>query len=105
MYDPEVDPVTAQAPVMSLRALLVLTLLSLALPAEAREARMGGPGGDGSACSTDYASSAGPDVDPVRAARRPESDKPAIPRGTGTGADADASRPPRWHSFLPGMFR
>ena len=103
MYDPGVDPVTEQAFVMSVRAFLVLTLLSLALPAAAREARMAGPGGDGSACSTDYAASAGPDVDPVRAARRPESEKPAIPRGT--GADADASRPPRWHSFLPGMFR
>lgn len=92
---------------MSLRILAVLTLLSLALPAEAREARMAGPGGDGSACSTDYAASTAPDVDPVRAARRPESEKPAIPRGTGTGtgSDADASRPPRWHSFLPGMFR
>lgn len=103
MYDPEVDPVTEQASAMSVRALLVLTLLSLALPSEAREARMAGPGGDGSACSTDYAASTGPDLDPVRAARRPESEKPAIPRGT--GSDADASRPARWHSFLPGMFR
>lgn len=102
MYDPEVDPVTEQASVMSLRALPVLILLSLALPAEAREARMAGPGGDGAGCSSDYASP-GPDVDPVRAAKRPESEKPAIPRGT--GSDADASRPPRWHSFLPGMFR
>ena len=103
MYDPGVDPVTEQAPVMSFRILAALTLLSLALPVEAREVRMAGPGGDGSACSTDYATSAGPDVDPVRAARRPESEKPAIPRGT--GSDADASRPARWHSFLPGMFR
>lgn len=102
MYDPEADPVTEQAPVMSFRALPVLILLSLALPVEAREARMAGPGGDGSGCSTDYASP-GLDADPVRAAKRPESEKPAIPRGT--GSDADASRPPRWHSFLPGMFR
>jgi hypothetical protein len=78
-----------------------MTLLFAAASAEAREVRMAGAGGDGSGCSTDYAGSATSDVDPARVAKPSTSDKPAIPRG----ADADASRPPRWHSFLPGMFR
>ena len=102
MYDPEVDPVTEQAPVMSARALIAVTLLFLALPAGAREIRMASAG-SGSDCAADYPAGAAPDVDPVRAARRPESEAPAIPRGT--GADPDVPRPPRWHSFLPGMFR
>lgn len=85
---------------MSVRALIAMLLLSLAMSAEAREARLAGPGGDGADCSADYASGSAPDVDPVRAARRPEAEKPVSPRG-----DADASRGPRWHSFLPGMFR
>ncbi len=86
---------------MFVRALIAMTLLSLAVPAEAREARMAGPGGDGSSCSTDYATGAEPDVDPVRTTRRIEPEKPVSPGG----ADSEASRPPRWHSFLPGMFR
>lgn len=101
MYDREVDPVTEQAHAMSVRALLVLLLLSTALSAEAREAREAE--GDGTGCSSDYAGSAAPDSDPVPAARRQDTGKPAIPRGSGSGADA--SRPARWHSFLPGMIR
>ena len=100
MYDRELDPVTEQAPAMSVRALPVALLLCLALPAEARDARMAGEGA-GTACTADYATSSTPDADPVRSGRRPAADKPATSRG----ADADASRPPRWHSFLPGMFR
>ncbi|WP_133000412.1 hypothetical protein [Luteimonas arsenica] len=89
---------------MSVRALPIALLLCLALPAEARDARMASAGGDGSSCTADYPAGAAPDVDPARAARRQDSEKPAIPRGT-TGTDVDATRPPRWHSFLPGMFR
>jgi hypothetical protein len=101
MYDQGVDPVTVQAHAMFVRALFAMTLLSLAVSAEAREARMAGPGGDGSNCAPDYAIGAEPDVDPVRTTRRIEPDKPVSPRG----GDSEVSRPPRWHSFLPGMFR
>jgi hypothetical protein len=94
-------PVTEQAPAMSVRAILAISLLSLTFQAGAREARMAGAGGDGSGCSADYPASGAPDVDPARASRRPEAEKPVTPRG----ADPDAARPPRWHSFLPGMFR
>jgi len=86
---------------MSVRATFAVTLLSLALPVAAQDARLSGTGGDGSGCSADYGSSATPDANQVRAGKRPEADKPSISRG----ADADAARPPRWHSFLPGMFR
>ncbi|WP_449284017.1 hypothetical protein [Luteimonas yanweni] len=86
---------------MSVRAITAMILLSLACQAEAREVRMAGAGGDGSGCSADYPASGTPDVDPARATRRPEAEKPVTPRG----ADPDAARPPRWHSFLPGMFR
>ena len=86
---------------MSVRVLIALLLLTLAMSAEAREARLAGPDGDGSSCSADYAASSAPDVDPGRAARRPEAEKP----GASRGADPDAARGPRWHSFLPGMFR
>lgn len=86
---------------MSVRALPVALLLCLAVPAEARDARMAAEDADGTACSADYAGSSTPEADPVRTGRRPAADKPATSRG----ADADASRPPRWHSFLPGMFR
>ena len=47
-----------------------------------------GAGGDAGGCSADYPANATPDVDPVRAARRPEAEKPLTPRG----ADPDAAR-------------
>jgi len=101
MYDPEVDPVTEQAPAMSVRALIAMLLLSLALSAEAREARLAGPGGDGADCSTDDPAGSTADIDPARAARRVDGEQPVMPRG----ADSEGPRGPRWHSFLPGMFR
>ena len=88
---------------MSVRATLAATLLSLALPAVAHDAGGAGAGGDGSTCSSDYATSAAPDPDPARSGKRTDADRPAIPRGA--GSDASPTRQPRWHSFLPGMFR
>ena len=85
---------------MSVRATLAALLLSLALPAVAHEA---GASDDGLSCTSDYAASAAPDPDPARSSKRADADKPAIPRGT--GGDANTARQPRWHSFLPGMFR
>ncbi len=86
---------------MSVRALPVALLMCLAFAAEAREVRMAGAGGDGGGCSADYPSGATAEADPARPARRPDSDKAPMSRGS----DPDAARPPRWHSFLPGMFR
>lgn len=87
---------------MSVRAALAALLLSLAFPALAHEAGAGA-GEDGLSCTSDYAAGAAPDPDPARGSKRADADKPAIPRGT--GGDANTARQPRWHSFLPGMFR
>lgn len=103
MYDQGVDPVTVQATAMSVRATLAATLLSFALPAFAHDAGSPGVGGDGSSCTSDYAISASPDPDPVRSGKRTDADRPAIPRGA--ASDPSPVRQPRWHSFLPGMFR
>jgi len=82
---------------MSVRATSAVMLFwLLALPAAANESRAPVEAGDGTTCSAD----ASQEADPARA-KRTDADKPAIPRG----ARSDASRPPRWHSFLPGMFR
>lgn len=85
---------------MSVRTVLALALLFSALPALAREAPSGSPQDQG--CSADQGAAGAATDDPARASRRPEAEKPALPRG----ASPDVSRPgPRWHSFLPGMFR
>jgi len=81
--------------------------------AAAREPRMHGPGGDGGDCATtetgnvpDIATQAKPD--PVAAAKpaaAPRQVKPVV-NVRGGGSDDPASvHAPRWHSFLPGMFR
>ena len=100
LYDRKIDPVTEQAPAMSVRTALAALLLSLALPAVAQDA---GAGDDGLSCTSDYAGNPAPDPDPARASKRVDADKPAIPRGA--GSDSNPARQPRWHSFLPGMFR
>jgi hypothetical protein len=86
------------------RYLLCVLLLSLSAFADARDVRMHGPNGDG-----------GSEACPV-----PAASPPALTRQTSTttshgkaktpplfrGGDDDAGpHAPRWHSFLPGMFR
>lgn len=89
---------------MSVRtALLVMTLALplLALPAQARDVRMSAAGGGGG--GTDCPGQAEDDeaeVDPTRVGKRASRDKPVMTRG----AEPQVTRP-RWHSFLPGMFR
>ncbi|HST45743.1 MAG TPA: hypothetical protein VLK29_11035 [Luteimonas sp.] len=88
---------------MLLRLALCLLLLSASLPSGARELRQLGPGGDGGGCPDTAAG--GDVVEPVHAAgkRNPAAvrPKPAVTRG----GDGSGVRAPRWHSFLPGMFR
>ena len=90
---------------MPTRLAACLILLAFAAPpALAREARQLGANGDGGCPEQAVAEAeaglpatrrpAGARDTPVREAR------PATSRGTD-----DAVRPPRWHSFLPGMFR
>jgi hypothetical protein len=92
---------------MSLRLALCLLLFCACLPAMARDVKMSGANGDGGACP-DHVAAGIEDAQAVRGGKRTATsgaasrDKPAATRGT----DAEnVVRPPRWHSFLPGMFR
>ena len=99
-------------------ALLALCLLFAASAAAAgnREPRLHGPGGDGGAC-TETDAGAAPDV-PAATSAKPSTTTAAKPATTapahikpvvtvrGGGSDDGSSvHAPRWHSFLPGMFR
>ena len=101
--------------------LLASCLLFAASAAAAgnREPRLHGPGGDGGAC-TDTDASAAPGV-PAATAAKPATAATAKPSattthikpvvtvrggsGSGGGDDGTSVHAPRWHSFLPGMFR
>ena len=101
-------------------ALLALCLLSAAAAANAgiREPRMHGPSGDGGSTEATTAD-AGNVSDTASATSAPTATKPAgtpAPKTppahakpvvtTVRGASDDGSaHAPRWHSFLPGMFR
>jgi hypothetical protein len=87
------------------RYALCLFLLCASAMASARDVRMHGPNGDGGACSEPAAAppAAAPPAHATSTAVRPAKVKaPPLFRGS----DDDASpHMPRWHSFLPGMFR
>lgn len=88
---------------MTLRIALLLLLCSASLPLVAREVRQAGPNGNGS-CPTETESQADETVADGREHRGTSAapaERPAKPGGTGEAA----VRNPRWHSFLPGMFR
>ena len=100
--------------------LLASCLLFAASAAAAgnREPRLHGPGGDGGTC-TETDAAAAPDVPaatgkPATAATaKPKATtthvKPVVTvrggSGSGGGDDGSSVHAPRWHSFLPGMFR
>lgn len=99
-------------------ALLALCLLSSAAAAAgagAREPRMHGPGGDGGECTTADAGGAPDAATPAAkpaattaakpATTAPARIKPVVTVRGGGGDDATSTHAPRWHSFLPGMFR
>ncbi len=92
---------------MSLRLALVLLLTCLSFPLMARDVRHLGPD-DGSACddatqADDAAATATPARPSTHPARTPARPRPPAVRSSGDGVGE--IRPPRWHSFLPGMFR
>jgi hypothetical protein len=85
--------------------LLCLLLLSAGSMAGAREVRLHGPNGDGGcpdaaipATGPPTAKAAGPTPAPAK------KNKPVF-NVRGGGDDTSTSHAPRWHSFLPGMFR
>ncbi|MGH8033481.1 MAG: hypothetical protein ACREO8_14270 [Luteimonas sp.] len=93
---------------MSLRLMLLLLLTCLSFPLMARDLRQMEPDGGGP-CADDNAQSDGAsDARPVAAksmarAQQSTKGKALVPHGGGDGINE--LRPPRWHSFLPGMFR
>ena len=89
---------------------LCLLLLSVGALAEVRDVRMHGPNGDGGDCTEAEAVDAGDTASPAAKPATAAAAKPAgaariKPVVTVRGNDAGSSHAPRWHSFLPGMFR
>ena len=88
------------------RILFCLVLICLCTTANAREMRQGAGSDDGScpeiAAAVAEAEGNTPATKPRAAApaARTKSSKPSSARG-----DAQRMQAPRWHSFLPGMFR
>lgn len=89
---------------MILRFALLLLLCSASLPLLAREVRQAGANGDGS-CPTRHTlaeqdAGTGERRNERRGGTTPAKESPRPGGNTENGA-----RAPRWHSFLPGMFR
>lgn len=90
--------------------LLSVALLCASGQALATETRHMDPDGSGTCPESTTASSDATDlVDPDAAAapaRRTQKAKPtATPRASNGGGGGNRNSTPRWHSFLPGMFR
>ena len=88
------------------RTALCLLLVCACASIDAREMRLGGANGDGGGCP-DLTAAATPDAtaEKPRATTQPVRAKPAKPATTRASADGGRVSAPRWHSFLPGMFR
>jgi hypothetical protein len=92
---------------MSLRLAVCLLLFCTCLPAMARDVKMSGANGDGGACP-DLVAAGVEDAQTARGGKRAPATTAASRDKSATTRGADAEnvvRPPRWHSFLPGMFR
>ena len=88
---------------MSTRLALCLLLTCASFAAGARDVRQAGANGDGGVCPEELAAAAEESA-PARAdgKRNAAAGAKSVPA---RGGDNQAMRPPRWHSFLPGMFR
>lgn len=95
---------------MSMRLALCLLLLCASFPLMARDVRMMSANGDsgGGNCQDDSvargeeASIRPSPIKPATHVVKPAKAKPSVSRASDNLGDI---RPPRWHSFLPGMFR
>jgi hypothetical protein len=91
---------------MSLRLATCLLLFCACLPVAARDFKMSGANGDGGSCPDAISAGVVDDTLVPRAAKRAPAGAPADRASAPRGPEADLIvRPPRWHSFLPGMFR
>lgn len=88
---------------MSRYAICLLLLCTSAI-VSARDVRMHGANGDGGACAEPAAAPAvvAPKPATTTATSHAKIKTPPLFRG---GDDDSAPHMPRWHSFLPGMFR
>ncbi|CAN5703545.1 hypothetical protein BH23PSE2_BH23PSE2_12980 [soil metagenome] len=91
---------------MSPRLVVCLLLFCVCLPVAARDVKMSGANGDGSACP-DHVTAGIEDAQAVRGSKRtPPAAVTREKSATTRGSEAEnVVRPPRWHSFRPGMFR
>ena len=81
--------------------LIALTSSSVA----ARESKLSDADGGGCPMRTQTAVTRAPDRDPASMALPVRKSKPAPAVNTGGGGDDVRLPSPRWHRFLPGMFR
>lgn len=93
---------------MPLRPMIVLLLLCVSLSVAARDVPLSGANsGDGTCPELSDAGASNDSVvhvgEPATVTPRVRSTRPATSRGAAN--DEIIVRPPRWHSFLPGMFR
>lgn len=87
---------------MSTRLALCLLLTFASYSAGARDVRQAGANGDGGVCPEELPAS----VDETAPASAGSKRAPAVKSAPAArGGDNQSTRPPRWHSFLPGMFR
>lgn len=91
---------------MSLRLMSFLLLFCASMSVAAGGVQRSGANGDGGTCPEAIAAG-GEEAPLVRAGKpasataRSRADKPPVSRG----GEQTTVKPPRWHSFLPGMFR
>lgn len=93
---------------MSTRLALCLLLTCASFAAGARDVRQAGANGDGGTCPEALSAAAMEQEGPARAEGKRDpaaGGKSTRARGGGGGGDNPGMRAPRWHSFLPGMFR
>jgi hypothetical protein len=91
---------------MSIRLALCLLLTCASFAAGARDVRQAGANGNGGVCPEALSAAAMEEETSARADDKREPAAATKPTRTrGGGGDNPGVRAPRWHSFLPGMFR
>lgn len=86
-------------------AFLVLLLCCASPISMARDVQLHGANGDGGSEVCPEQAAAAPTTRRTPITRTGKAKAPASLRGGDSAADASSVRAPRWHSFLPGMFR